>query len=65
MPLPYTFMYVSGLKLGLTTEDLRHMPYNRLANMIFAWNEATAPPKKKDGGSVIDATQAHIDSILG
>lgn len=58
-------MYVSGLKLGLTTEDLRRMPYNRLANMIYAWNETVSPPKKNQGGTVIDATQAHIDSILG
>ena len=59
-------MYVSGLKLGLTTADLRTMPYPRLVNMITAWNEANAP---SDGGQpksdVVNATQAHIDSILG
>ncbi|MBQ9955292.1 MAG: hypothetical protein IJO87_07675 [Eggerthellaceae bacterium] len=59
-------MYVSGLKLGLTTADLRRMPYNRLTLMLQAWNEANTPSDQKDkGGSVIEATQAHIDAILG
>ena len=66
LSLPYTFMYVSGLKLGLSSEDLRRMPYNRLVYMLRAWNEANTPsePKKK-GEAVVDATQAHIDAILG
>ena len=59
-------MYVSGLKLGLTTGDLRRMPYSRLTCMLQAWNEANAPAdEKKDGGGVIEATQSHIDAILG
>jgi hypothetical protein len=58
-------MYVSGLKLGLTTADLRTMPYPRLVNMITAWNEANAPADSKPKDTVVDATQAHIDAILG
>ena len=59
-------MYVSGLKLGLTAGDLRRMPYPRLTYMLQAWNEANTPPDQKDkGGEVIEATQAHIDAILG
>lgn len=59
-------MYVSGLKLGLSTEDLRRMPYNRLAYMLRAWNEANTPSEpKKNGDAVVNATQAHIDAILG
>lgn len=58
-------MYVSGLKLGFTTADLRTMPYPRLVNMISAWNEANAPSDDKPKDTVVDATQAHIDAILG
>lgn len=59
-------MYVSGLKLGLTTGDLRRMPYKQLTYMLQAWNEANAPSEeKKDDVKVIEATQAHIDAILG
>lgn len=59
-------MYVSGLKLGLTTGDLRRMPYKMLTYMLQAWNEANAPSDpKKDESQVIEATQSHIDAILG
>lgn len=58
-------MYVSGLKLGFTTADLRTMPFSRLANMLTAWNEANAPSDSKPQDTVVDATQAHIDAILG
>lgn len=58
-------MYVSGLKLGLTTADLRTMPYPRLVNMITAWKDANEPSNPKPKETVIDATQAHIDAILG
>ena len=59
-PLPYTLMYASGLRNGLTTQDLVTMPVNRLANMLIA----LAPPD--DGGGrddVRDATQADIDRL--
>lgn len=55
-------MYVSGLKLGLTTQDLKRMPYMRLANMIQAWNEANAPKSEKDE-EVREATQADIQAL--
>lgn len=58
-------MYVSGLKLGFTTSDLRTMPFNRLANMLIAWKEANAPSDSESKDTVVDATQAHIDAILG
>lgn len=58
-------MYVSGLKLGLTTGDLRRMPYKMLTCMLQAWNEANAPSEEKDDVKVVEATQAHIDAILG
>lgn len=54
-------MYVSGLKLGLSSEDLRRMPFFRLANMIRAWNEASSP-RSQDGGARA-ATQADIDAL--
>lgn len=65
LSLPYTFMYVSGLKLGLTTGDLRRMPYKQLTYMLQAWNEANEPSEEKCDVNVIEATQAHIDAILG
>ena len=66
LSLPYTFMYVSGLKLGLTTADLRTMPYPRLVNMISAWNEAnSSTDESQPKETVVNATQAHIDAILG
>lgn len=57
-------MYAKGLGLGLTTEDLRSMPYPRLANLLTATADAAATAS---GGrdAVVEATQAHIDSILG
>lgn len=61
--MPYTFMYASGLKAGLTTEDLRTMPYQRLANLLSAFSEAAGGGGA--GDTVVEATQAHIDSILG
>lgn len=57
-------MYASGLRAGLTTEDLRTMPYQRLVNLLSALSEA-AGGGRDAGGGVVDATQAHIDSILG
>ena len=61
MSLPYTYMYVSGLKLGLTHEQLRTMPYNRLVYMLQAWTEANQPEEKD---SVRQATQADMDAFF-
>lgn len=56
-------MYAKGLGLGLTTEDLRSMPYPRLANLLTATADAATASGGRD--AVVEATQAHIDSILG
>lgn len=61
-PLPYTYMYASGLKLGLTTSDLKAMPYMRLVNLIQAWS--WTPPEPKDSGTR-EATQADIRAFFG
>lgn len=57
-------MYAKGLGLGLTTEDLRSMPYPRLANLLTATADAAASAGGSRDG-VVEATQAHIDSVLG
>ena len=61
--LPYTSIYLGGLRLGLSTEDLRRMPYQRLSAMLFASTEGittTSKPKK----TTREATQADIDRLL-
>lgn len=55
-------MYASGLKLGLTTSDLKAMPYMRLVNLIQAWS--WTPPEPKDSGTR-EATQADIRAFFG
>ena len=54
-------MYVSGLKLGLSHEQLRTMPYNRLVYMLQAWTEANQP---EDKNAVRQATQADMDAFF-
>lgn len=51
--LPYTLMYASGLKVGLSTEDLRRMPFGRLANILASMGASR-------GDGVRDATQEDI-----
>lgn len=64
--LPYTAIYLGGLRLGLSSEDLRRMPYQRLSAMLFAVNDGigettqTSQPKK----NARQATQADIDRLL-
>ena len=60
--LPYTAIYLGGLRLGFTTEDLRVMPYQRLNAMLYTANEGihTEPTKPK----ARPATQADIDRLL-
>jgi hypothetical protein len=61
MTLPYTAAYVGGLQLGLSTADLRKMPYPRLILMLRAASEGRGGEAKP---SVREATQADIDSFL-
>lgn len=65
--LPYSEMYLVGLKLGFTTEDMRRMPFTRLAMFIMAYNEHNGVD---DGGrgrtdGIRDATQNDIDRLMG
>lgn len=56
-------MYVSGLRMGLTTEDLRTMPLMRLSALIAAYNGFD----EEDGGGkskVRQATQEDIRRML-
>lgn len=61
-------MVVSGLRLGLSMGDLRHMRNTVLFNLISEWNRASAPPSEAsgdDGGRrVRDATQDDIKRML-
>lgn len=52
--LPYTLMYASGLKTGFSTDDMREMPFGRLANILASMN-----PAGIDEG-IRDATQEDI-----
>ena len=51
-------MYLSGLRLGFSHEELRRMPFWYLSNFIVAWSGSSE-------GEVREATQADIDAILG
>ena len=64
-PFPYSGIYLMGLKLGFTTEDLRTMPYTRLVMFIdeYAWQNEPEDDGKNDG--VREATQADINRYLG
>lgn len=52
-------MYVSGLRMGLTTEDLRTMPLMRLSAYIAAYNGFD----EEDGGGKSKVRQATQDDI--
>lgn len=55
-------MYVSGLRMGLTTEDLRTMPLMRLSAYIAAYNGFD---EEGDGKSKVrQATQEDIRRML-
>lgn len=54
-------MYVSGLRMGLTTDDLRAMPLMRLSAMIAAYNGFDEDEGK---GNVRKATQEDIRRML-
>lgn len=64
-PFPYSGMYLMGLKLGFTTDDLKTMPYTRLVMFIdeYAWQNE--PDDQDENNGVRDATQSDIDRILG
>ena len=51
--LPYTLMYASGLKIGLSSADMLGMPFGRLANIL-----ASMAPPRDDGAR--EATQEDI-----
>ena len=61
-------MVVSGLRLGLTMGDLRHMRNTVLFNLINEWNRSSEPPTQGGGesgrGTVRDATQEDIKRML-
>lgn len=50
-------MYASGLKIGLSTADLRSMPFGRLANIL-----ASTDPSYRDG-TAKEATQSDINAL--
>lgn len=52
-------MLVSGLKVGLSYEDMRFMPFGCLANIIHASNLSYSQ-KGKEEDVVRDATQEDI-----
>lgn len=59
--MPMTLMCVDGLKMGLSLDDLRRMPFGRLANMILASNRRS----NRGGGDAgfRQATQSDIDML--
>ncbi len=58
--LPYTSAYVSALQMGLTSEDLRTMPWRQLVYMLDEWDDMNTPEKDR----VRWATQEDIDKFL-
>lgn len=61
---PYTAMYLSGLRIGFTSNDLRTMPLPRLIQFIDEYNAMNTPSKNEDENKPRKATQADIDSML-
>ena len=51
-------MYLSGLRLGFSHEELRRMPFWMLGNFIVAWGGSSNEETR-------EATQADSDAILG
>ncbi len=60
--MPYTRAYVSGLRMGLTSDDLNSMPFGRLAWMLEEWAAMNGP--KRSRPSVRKATQKDIELLL-
>ena len=51
---PYTSMYLSGLGMGFTTQDLESMPFGQLMWFLHAqsdMHEISSGSKKKQGSS--------------
>lgn len=61
-PLPYTSLFMTGLRCGIPWNELVGMSLTTLTMMV----DSTRPPaKKKVGGrEVRDATQADIDAFF-
>ena len=62
LELPYTGLYLTGLKLGLDAATLRHIPLNRLIYMVRASVEMSTP---EDPDAPRKATQEDINKFLG
>jgi hypothetical protein len=61
--LPYTTVFLSGMRMGFTAQELKAMSYTRLLNFIDSYNELMTPEKEGEP-TVREATQADIQSML-
>lgn len=59
---PYTSLYLLGLKIGFTTQDLLFMELPRLTCFVREW--ASMNSTDSEESAVREATQADIDSML-
>lgn len=54
-------MILSGMKMGFSFQEVKHMSLTRLGNYIDAYNELNAPEEE---GTTRIATQADIDALV-
>lgn len=57
-------MYISLMRLGFSSSDVRCMPLTMACSFIEAGNELAGAPKGDAPRGVRDATQADIDRML-
>lgn len=60
--MPYTAMAVGALQMGISHEDLRHMPLRRLQWYIHVNNSMNAAPKQEP--KYREGTIAELKKIL-
>lgn len=57
---PYTAMAVNALQVGLSWEDLRHIKYTHLMQVLWEWEDMNGA----DVDETVDATPSDVNILM-